>query len=141
MKAIRTVLLFLTLVYANTTLETNLGTQVGQPCSSTGYFHIITFDVTPWPPTQSGNSIVTISGVIRQAIGIGQIIYGIENQSQQWFYEYQTVDQTYNPGQAVTFTNILDWPSSPGSYLAQVTAHGEGNPNNIHACWTFSFSY
>lgn len=59
--------------------DANLKTQIGIPCSSDLAFHIITFDVNPWPPSISGASVTTISGIYRQQVGTGEIIYATED--------------------------------------------------------------
>ncbi|OMJ70433.1 hypothetical protein SteCoe_31594 [Stentor coeruleus] len=132
--------LFIPTILIYGVLITNLNTQIGQPCASTDNFAITTFDITPYPPTLGKTSNITIIGKTLHTIDFGQIIYAIENQYQQWFYQYQTINQTYSKNLVLNFNYTLTWPNSSGNYLSQVTIHEQAKQYIIDACWTFAFS-
>ncbi|OMJ68493.1 hypothetical protein SteCoe_34034 [Stentor coeruleus] len=121
--------------------DINLKTQIGIPCSSDLAFHITTYDINPWPPSISGTSVIIISGIYRQQVGTGQIIYATEDSELWWSYQYLDVKKSFNVGQTATYTFMFQWPTIPGLYLFQTTVHGQGNPQNIQACWTFSNTF
>ncbi|OMJ65499.1 hypothetical protein SteCoe_38107 [Stentor coeruleus] len=119
----------------------NLKTQVGEACDSTGYVTILEFDVEPWIPVEATSSVITIQATINQPnMGVGTISFGTENKLQQWTYEYLPVNQRFNQGTEQTFQYVLYWPTLPGNYITQVTIGGIDIPVSINACWTFSFS-
>ncbi|OMJ74784.1 hypothetical protein SteCoe_26198 [Stentor coeruleus] len=119
----------------------NLKTQVGEACDSTGYVTILEFDVEPWIPVASTSSFITIQATINEPnIGVGTISFGTVNKLQQWTYEYSPVNQKFAQYSEQTFQSVLYWPTAPGNYVTQVTIGGIDIPASINACWTFSFS-
>ncbi|OMJ72648.1 hypothetical protein SteCoe_28874 [Stentor coeruleus] len=140
MKVFIVAVLLLSLVSASNQLS-NLRTQVGQSCASTGYLTITEFDVEPWAPVAATSATITIEVVInRPNMGVGTITYGTVNKLQQWIYEYQVIDQPYAQYSHQTFQYVIYWPTATGNYVTQVTLGGINTPPSIDGCWTVSYT-
>ncbi|OMJ65498.1 hypothetical protein SteCoe_38106 [Stentor coeruleus] len=140
MKVFIVVALMLSLISALNQVS-NLKTQVGQVCESTGYISINEFDVEPWTPVAATSSIITIQAMFNKPdIGVGVITYGTLNSFQQWIYEYQLVNSAFPQYSIQTFQYVIYWPSAPGNYVTQVTLGGINVPPSIDACWIISYS-
>lgn len=118
----------------------NLNNQIGHSCASADTIEITSFDINPYPPCAGESSNITIIGHAAHTIDIGQIINSIENQYQEWTYQYQTINHTYFIYSAFNFEYPIEWPKLSGNYLAEVTIHERTSQNIIVACWVFVFS-
>ncbi|OMJ74786.1 hypothetical protein SteCoe_26201 [Stentor coeruleus] len=119
----------------------NLKTQVGQNCQSTGSITINDFDVGPWPPAANISSFVTVVFTVNQPnTTIGVVTYGTLNKYQQWTFQYQMVNQMYLQNSFETLQYILLWPNIAGNYITQVTFGSLNAPPKINACWVFSYT-
>ncbi|OMJ74856.1 hypothetical protein SteCoe_26109 [Stentor coeruleus] len=126
-------------VHSKSIVESMINQEIGGICTSDGLFFIESFNVNPWPPTAGKFSTIYFPGVSEGKITIGIIEYSIENENQAWYTTLQTVNQTYLQDESTSFTNIIQWPFFSGEYNFQMRIHGQTHPENIHACWTFSF--
>lgn len=128
-------------IYTSVFATIQLSTQVGQLCATSNLFKIVSFDVTPWPPALGRSSDITIIGeILANNTGISQIVYGIENAYNQWNYNTQIVDQSYNIYEAVIFQNSQMWPFFTGNYILQTTIFGLDYPASTIGCWVVAFN-
>ncbi|OMJ74789.1 hypothetical protein SteCoe_26204 [Stentor coeruleus] len=120
----------------------NLKTQVGQPCASSGYTKIVSFDVEPWPPVISEGSTITIKAEFTKPnTGVRDITIGTLVNFQTWTYQYFDVGQMFPQNSIQTFQYDIFAPNSIGNYVIQVTINGVDIPPTIDACWAYSFSF
>ena len=114
---------------------TILGT--GEPCSSSDYYIVTNFEVTPYPPTSGVKMNIIMAGTFGHDEYISDIVVKTSYNSGRWTYNYIDIDENFSYGQMFPFSFSTTAGNASGIYEVEVELERkQGYPVS---CWTFTY--
>lgn len=111
--------------------------QTGESCEKSPKFNISSVTIDPFPPGNSDQYTVVMTGIFLSKETVEQIYIGQRKNKENWHYTYQSINKEYPKGTTETYTISLQAPAIKGAYTDQITLHK--SDFTTLSCWQYNY--